>query len=352
MAGDPAPSVVEEPDEANPRQARSFGNEVLQREFRVAVVSDLNGRYGSTDYDARVSAAVERVVAVAPDLVLSTGDMVAGQRSGLDYSAMWRAFHEAVSDPLSEAGIPFAATPGNHDGSGYPAFAHERSVYVSEWTARRPSLEYVDEAAYPLRYAFRAGGALFISLDATTTGPLPSEQRAWLEQVLQAHPSELTVVFGHVPLFPFAVGREVEALRDPELESLLREFDVDLFISGHHHAYYPGRRGPLRLVGTACLGGGPRPLLGQTEARGRSILLFEIRSNEIVALDAYEGQAFDERIHRATLPPFLGEGPERIDRDDLPSAELSGSAFERLTPQRIPALARSADASSLPLRTP
>ena len=46
----------------------------------VVVISDLNGSYGSVRYDARVKNAVARIIEMDPDLVISTGDMVAGQR--------------------------------------------------------------------------------------------------------------------------------------------------------------------------------------------------------------------------------------------------------------------------------
>ncbi len=47
---------------------------------RVVVLSDFNGRYGNTDYLESVDAAVQRTIALRPELVISTGDMVAGQR--------------------------------------------------------------------------------------------------------------------------------------------------------------------------------------------------------------------------------------------------------------------------------
>ena len=73
------------------------------RPLRVAVVSDLNGAYGSCEYGDAVHAAVDRLLAVRPDLVLATGDMVAGQRAGLDYQGMWAGFHTAVSDELDDS---------------------------------------------------------------------------------------------------------------------------------------------------------------------------------------------------------------------------------------------------------
>ena len=84
--------------------------------LRVAVISDLNGAYGSLEYPAAVDRAVARIVALKPDLVISTGDMVAGQRrphlARGEVERMWAAFHARVSDPLAAAGIPLAVTPG------------------------------------------------------------------------------------------------------------------------------------------------------------------------------------------------------------------------------------------------
>jgi hypothetical protein len=50
------------------------------RPTRVLVVSDLNESYGSTRYSPAVDEAVRQTIELAPDLVISTGDMVAGQR--------------------------------------------------------------------------------------------------------------------------------------------------------------------------------------------------------------------------------------------------------------------------------
>ena len=283
--------------------------------LRVAVVSDLNGSYGSTTYRDEVDAAVDALLADPPDLVLSTGDMVAGQRSGLDYPAMWAAFHATVSDRLAAAGIPFAVTPGNHDASGYSGYEAERAAFADAWRDRVPAVDLVDADDFPFRYAFLVGDTLFVSLDDTLVGPLDGEQVDWLDRVLDT-PAAARVVYGHVPLYPFAEGRETEALFDPDLEALLVDHDVTAFVSGHHHAYYPGRRGALRLVGTACLGDSPRALIGTDADSPRSVLRFEIDDGAILSLDAYGGARFDTPVDRATLPTSVGSGDERIDRDD------------------------------------
>jgi hypothetical protein len=300
-------------DAAAPIDARAPAAPIV-----VAVVSDLNGSYGSTTYEASVHAAIDRVVALEPDLVLSTGDMVAGQQAGHDYRAMWRGFHDAVSDRLEAAGIPFAVTPGNHDASGYSSFAGERAIFVDEWSSRRPDVVFLDDTDYPLRYSFTMGPALFVSLDDTTIGPLSGEQRDWLEAQLVAGAAQpVKIVYGHIPLHAFAQGRETEILDDPATEALLVDHDVTAFVSGHHHAFYPGRRGALRVVSMACVGSGARRLLGESVTSPRSILLLEIDEDGVRTLDGLGGAGFDVPIDRATLPESVGTGANVVVRDDL-----------------------------------
>lgn len=284
----------------------------------VVVISDLNSSYGSTEYRDSVHVAVDAIIARQPDVVLVTGDMVAGQRSGLDYRGMWRGFHAAVSDPLAAAGIPIAVTPGNHDASELPRFARERRIFEEEWLARRPEVRFLDDEHYPLRYAFAMGPALFVSLDATYIGPLPEEQMAWLDRVLsewEAYP--VKVVFGHMPLYPFSGIKRDEVIGDPELEAMLVGHGVTAMISGHHHAWYPGRRDTLRLVGMPCLGSGVRSLIGQSEPSPTGFASFRVTPRGFVELDAWTGAEMDERIDRATLPEWIGHGETIIVRDDL-----------------------------------
>jgi acid phosphatase type 7 len=306
---EPAGDEADEAAEAGPEQAEAL---------RIAVISDLNGSYGSTDYRDDVHSAVRWIVDdLEPDAVISTGDMVAGQRGGLDYQAMWRGFNLAVTQPLAEAGIPLAVTPGNHDASAGAAFLDERITYVRQWRRHRPDLRFVDDTFYPMHYAFELGGALFVSLDATLTGPIDKEQLRWLEQVLSEHADmSPKIVFGHVPLFPFSEEREAEILDDTDLEALFDEHGVDLMLSGHHHAYYPGRRGDLRLVGTACLGTGARTLVGHDRRSQKSVAVVEISAAGDISVDAFA--AGDHRlIERDGLPEHLNSGRHRIWRDDV-----------------------------------
>ena len=291
---------------------------------RVVVLSDFNGHYGSVGYFASVDAAVRRTVALRPDLVISTGDMVAGQRlrpllTRSELEAMWAAFHQNVSDPLQRAGLSLAVTPGNHDASSGAHFALEREVYRQQWLPRRPRLDFVDGAGYPFDYAFRVRDSLFVSIDATFVGPLSAAQRGWVERTLREHGHDGTqrIVFSHVPLWPFAVGRERDYLGDRELEALLQQQRVDVYLSGHHHAYYPGFKDGVRYVSQGCLGAAPRALLGHDGPIERTLTLLELQANGSVHVDAYGGAAYDRPVPRESLPPEVRSKVATLVRDDL-----------------------------------
>ena len=297
--------------------------------LRVVVISDLNGSYGSTSYHPRVDRAVARIIALNPDLVISTGDMVAGQRMPIlsrdEVDDMWRAFHARVSNPLAQAGIPLAVTPGNHDASGYRQFKREREIYANEWLERKPNLTFLDDSDYPFFYAFRLGGVVFTSLDATTVGPLQHDQAERLKQVTAGE--ETIIAFSHLPLWPFAVERETEVIGDPALHRIFQDVGLDLHLSGHHHAFYPGWKDGVAFVGQACLGGGPRHLIGSAQKSGHAITVLEISEQEGIRIKALEGQDFSSTLDWRVLPARITFNGTNLTRLDL--ADTSQSLFFR-----------------------
>ena len=289
------------------------------RPLKIAVLSDLNGSYGSTTYETSVHQAVAALVnEVKPDLVLISGDMVAGQQAGLNYPAMWAGFHAAVTTPLLAAGIAVAPSPGNHDASAYAGYEGERAEYVKQWTApaRKLTAKMIDGSNYPLRYSFAVGDTLFISLDATTIAPLSSAQRTWVDQQLTAGAAyPVRIVYGHVPLHPTTVGRETEVLNDAQLEAVLK--GRALFVGGHHHGYFPGRANGVRHVVTPCLGAGPRALIGTSTATPKGFVLLTVEGGQITSLEARTGSNYRSIIPRTTLPTELRYGTHVLRRDDL-----------------------------------
>ncbi len=290
--------------------------------LRVVAISDLNGSYGATDYHAAVDRAVDRILALQPDLVISAGDMVAGQRrphlSEAQVEAMWQGFHQHVSDRLAAAGIPFAVTPGNHDASAYHGFERERAIFAAQWQARKPALSFLDERNYPWYYAFSLGETLFISLDVTRVGALDGQQKQWLRAMLAAHGPRYRqrIVYSHLPLWPLAQGRESEYSGDVELETLLRDAAVDLYISGHQHAFYPGHKDGLNLLGLACLGAAPRRLIGDSGGSPRSFALLEIDDGGL-RLAALQPPDFSRSVPWRSLPAQIATAVARLQRADL-----------------------------------
>jgi hypothetical protein len=284
------------------------------------VISDLNQSYGSVRYGRDLHAAVRALTErFRPGLLLITGDMVAGQRRDVNPPAMWRGFRAAVSEPLRRAGIGLAPTPGNHDAS--PSFAAERAEYVRQWPAADADLDFIDSERYPIRYSFAYRGAFFLSLDAASVGPLSTEQRGWVAQQLElAESFPVKIAFGHLPLHPLARGREREILSDRELEALFVRHGVDLYVSGHHHAYYPGATPGLRQLAMPCLGAGPRALLGTLRPSQPALVLLRVGDRDVSELEAYTAPDFTSTIARSLLPPKIELGRHLLVRDDLAGA--------------------------------
>lgn len=245
-------------------------------DLRVAVFGDFNGRYGALDYPPPVAPVVRAITETwRPDLLLSPGDVIAGQKESLSdphRSRMWATFDREVAEPLRTAGIPYAVAMGNHDASSLPAadggYLFERDRRAAEAYWRDPKhdrgLAFVDRDRHPFDHAFRVAEAFVAVIDASSATVTPA-QRTWLGEVLrlpEATSARLRIVVGHLPLVPVGRGRgrPGEVVADAEgLRRVLEAGRVDAYVSGHHAAYFPGRLGALELLFAG--GVGPRRLL-------------------------------------------------------------------------------------------
>jgi Icc-related predicted phosphoesterase len=247
-----------------------------RKDFRIIVISDLNSQYGSTTYDPEVEQAIALIPQWQPDLVLCGGDMIAGQKASLTQSqieAMWTAFDRHVAAPLRQHGIPFGFTIGNHDGSGAIKeqaliFSNERDLAEAYWNQEQHQLglEFVDRANFPFYYSFKQNNLFFLVWDASTQD-ISDLQLQWVKQALNssvAQQAAMRIVIGHLPLYPVAVTKNKPGeylAQAEELRSLLQNNQVQVYISGHHHAYYPGKKGRLQLLHAGALGQGARQLI-------------------------------------------------------------------------------------------
>lgn len=296
------------------------------RPLRIAIISDMNGDYGSPDYSIKVHKAVERLRTLKPDAVLVTGDMASGEKKGLDYKAMWKGFREAVTNPLTESDLPMLVTPGNHDAPGWKGFEIERKIYKEEWNnyhndylSKNQSVRLISMENYPFYYSFAIKDVFFISIEATTQLELSSAQKLWLENQVKTNAGyKYKAAFSHYPFHPLAINREGDFIADKNntVFKMLKANGVSLFLSGHQHAYYPATWEGVRFVGQACLGGGARKLIGTSKVSPNSFTVVDFE--DTIKVDAFAYPKFEIPIARETLPKSI-KTPKGgfLMRDDL-----------------------------------
>lgn len=310
-------------------------------DVRIVVISDLNSQYGATSYEAEVDQAIALIPDWQPDLVLCGGDMVAGQSPSLtqpEIQAMWAAFDQHVSAPLRRANLPFGFTIGNHDASAALAisgkflFQQERQLASAYWNnpKHNPGLEFVDRAGFPFYYSFQQDDIFYLVWDASTAR-MSAQQLAWVQKSLAsstAQNAKIRIVIGHLPLYAVAVGRDElgEVLdKADQLRSLLERYRVHTYISGHHHAYFPGHRGKLELLHTSALGSGPRPLLNSNLRPSKTLTVVDVNLNsQSTTYTTYHMPTLEVVDHRQLPRIIVGPNGMVLRRD---------VEWEDLTPQ-------------------
>jgi hypothetical protein len=313
-----------------------------KRDLRIVVISDLNSAYGSTSYEPEVHQALKLIPTLKPDLVLCSGDMVAGQNpklSNAQIQAMWAAFDRQIAQPLRQQNIPFGFTLGNHDASSALdqnqryRFQNERNLAANYWQnpAHNPGVKFVDKTDFPFYYTFSQNKSFFLVWDGSSHH-IPADKLAWVEKSLAspaARRAKVRMVIGHLPLYAVAEGRNKpgEVMKNAEqLRALLERYQVHTYVSGHQHAYYPGKRGNLELLHTGLLGAGPRALIGSQRRSPKTLTILDLDFDQpdLVGYTTYD-MATLTVIETRTLPRFLLGHNGRVLRRDLTTEQLSPS---------------------------
>lgn len=291
-------------------------------DVRLMVISDLNGPYGSITYDPEVEKAMNLIPFWQPDMVVCSGDMVAGQDLTLTEEkmrAMWAGFDQYVASPLRAMKMPYGFTVGNHDASsaqgigGSFLFQKERDITQEYWDVpdHDPGVEFVDRFEFPFYYSFKFDDIFFIAWDGSSH-LIPEDKLAWVESALaspEAQQAKMRILLGHLPLYSVAVGRNQpgEVMNEPEkLQDMLEKYDVHTYISGHHHAYYPAHKGDLQLLHMGILGSGPRPLIDSNLPPWKALTLVDVDfdSPDLTTYTTYNMETM-ALIEMEQLPRFL-----------------------------------------------
>ena len=259
-------------------------NETGEKPLKIAVISDLNSSYGSVVYNAEVSAVIKELAIIKPDIILCGGDMVAGQKASLteqNIKAMWQGFKQTVLIPVQQLNIPFGFTLGNHDAS--PSYVTDRALAKKFWmdNVNATNLNFIDSSHYPFYFSYVKNNVFFISWDAAGA-IIPNEVYVWMKVQLNsktARAAGLRILLGHLPLYPIVTQKnkpgEVNASSGNAL-SFFKDNGIDLYISGHQHAYYPAKKEGVRLLNAGCVGDGERKIMGHTDTAKKTYTIIEV----------------------------------------------------------------------------
>jgi hypothetical protein len=290
---------------------------------RIVVIADMNESYGSTHYDRYVDSSLVWIERWEPDAVITAGDQIAGQSLRLDevnIHEMWSAFEEIIARPVYELGIPFGITMGNHDASRSGTFDHERKIAEEYWSGRPHLLNMTDDANYPFYYSFTVNDLFVISWDASYS-VISEIEKEWVREQLQsdvAQNASWRMLTGHLPLYAVAEGRNRtgEILEDAdELFEILRDNGLDIYISGHHHAYYPAKKDGVMLLSAGAIGSGPRPLLNSDLPARRTITLIDFFAEPgKYVITTFDLENDMKKITPDELPPVIEGINGRIER--------------------------------------
>ncbi|MCS6941638.1 MAG: metallophosphoesterase [Geminocystis sp.] len=312
-----------------------------REDVRILVISDLNSSYGSTEYENQVHLAIKMIPFWQPDIVICGGDMIASQKASLteaQIKAMWEAFDSQIAKPIRDLRIPFAFTLGNHDASsvmvgGKFLFAKDRKLAKQYWQnpKHKPKLNYIDTTHYPFYYTFEEKGIFFLVWDASSNR-IPEDKLRWVEKSLaskRAQRAKMRIVIGHLPLYGVAARKnhpgEVLANGDG-LRRLLEKYNVHTYISGHHHAYYPAKRGTIQLLHAGALGQGPRHLIGEDDKlppkKTLTVVDIDFNSGDLTKYTTYDMEDFS-LINYQQLPRLIMGENGMIIRRDLRATDVS-----------------------------
>jgi len=147
------------------------------------------------------------------------------------HDAYWGEWFKAGGDLFRT--IPVIATPGNHEYyKGIIQKLDERWMAHFSFPQNGPP-DFLGRVCY-----WDYQDTRYISMDSNGIQSIPSalEQRKWLKAVLENTHKRWIVVMMHHPIYSTSRGRDYFYLR-ALFKPLFDQYDVDLVLVGHDHAY-------------------------------------------------------------------------------------------------------------------
>jgi hypothetical protein len=273
-----AEAIPETP--AVPSASSPADSDASSSRFRFVILGDIHIDPGAGGVTAVHRLAIQKITReIHPAFVIQTGDLINigegnSKNSESAVGAMWDNARREVAEPLSNAGILFFHTPGNHDGTMMPAFTSDisrrfASEFYSAQAARNRNYQISGE--YGRYYSFNYGNAHFVSLFAPGTYGLAdaSAQMAWLQSDFQSTTAPNIFTFAHSPIrapeliAPASRSEEQYLQRSGDLMRLLQSKNVDMHFAGHIHVSKEEVIQGIRNLISGPLGGG-RSTLAET----------------------------------------------------------------------------------------
>ncbi len=190
--------------------------------LRFVYIGDIQDREptGTDAFIREVSEAIPEA-----DAWLFGGDQI--ERP---HNKFWALFYRDVSSVAGK--IPFIPVAGNHEYQmGLNFDLDDRWPFIFEMPDNGPRTP--EGASYFVDYPF----ARIVVLDTNVYAWFFPRMNSWLRTVLSERKDDpFLIVMGHHPIFSVRKGRNNYTV-DYALQPLMEEMGVDLYLSGHDHAY-------------------------------------------------------------------------------------------------------------------
>jgi 3',5'-cyclic-AMP phosphodiesterase len=202
--------------------------------LRIAQISDIH--CGEISFDRKMMAStIERINAMAPDLVVVAGDLTA---AGYEWE-----FQEAKRW-IDQIEHPKIVVPGNHD-SRNVGYVHFESYFGKRF-------KHLRQAFHPERAErMKASGFTVVAVDSSepdlNEGRVGREHYPWIkDQFAHEDDIKIFVIHHHLVSIP-GTGRERNIITDAgDVLAELTQLDIDVVVSGHKHVpYFWGINGML-----------------------------------------------------------------------------------------------------------